>query len=79
MQAFDNLHVIESILILFHNLLVISPSYFVFEMESIRCVTIASTLENFKISKRKLTVQSIIIAFIFVIFATVAAFLSAFT
>ena len=77
--SFNNEHFIESFLILFHNLLVISPSYFVYEMESIRCVTIASTLEDFKTSRRKLKIQSIIIACIFVIFSSVAAFFSAYT
>lgn len=79
MQVFKNLHTAESFLILFHDLLVISPSYFVFEMENIRCVTNASTLEHFKISRKKLIIKSIRIASVIVILSTVAAFLQAFS
>ena len=79
MNAFNIDDVLESFLILTHDLLVISPSYFVFEMESIRCVTKANTLEQFKKSRRWLIIQSIIIASIFVSFSTAAAFLYAFT
>ena len=78
-NAFNKDDVLRSFLFLTHDLLVISPSYFVFEMESIRCVTKASTLEQFKKSRRWLIIQSIIIASIFVSFSTVAAFLNVFT
>jgi hypothetical protein len=77
--GFNDEDFLESFFILFHNILVISPSYFVFEMESIRCVTRASNLEDFKTSSRKLKIKSIVIACIFVILSAVAAFLSAYT
>ena len=47
LKDFNINHVIESFIIVFHDLLVLSPSYFVFEMESIRCVTKAKSLEHF--------------------------------
>ena len=55
-----------------------SPSYFVFEMESIRCVTIAISLEYFKKARRKLIIESTVIASILVSFSCGAAFLNAF-
>ena len=55
-----------------------SPSYFVFEMESIRCVTIAIILEHFKKARRKLIIESTVIASILVSFSCGAAFLNAF-
>jgi hypothetical protein len=55
-----------------------SPSYFVFEMESIRCVTMAKTLEHFKKARRKLIIECTVIASILVSFSCGAAFLNAF-
>ena len=55
-----------------------SPSYFVFEMESIKCVTIAISLEHFKKARRKLIIESTVIASILVSFSCGAAFLNAF-
>ena len=55
-----------------------SPSYFVFEMESIRCVTKAKNLEHFKKTRRKLIIGSTVIASILVSFSCGAAFLNAF-
>jgi len=66
-------------MIIIHDLLVISPSYFVYEMESIRCVTKANTLEHFKKTRRRLIIESIVIVIILVSFSTAAAFLNAFT
>ena len=79
LNALEKDDVLESFLIVTHNFLVISPSYFVFEMESIRCITKASTLENFKKTRRRLIIESIVIASLFMSFGTVAAFLNAFT
>jgi hypothetical protein len=78
MNEFNINEIFESILIITHDLLIISPSYFVFEMESIRCITKASTLENFKKARRTLIIKSIVIVCILVSFSTVAAFLDAF-
>jgi hypothetical protein len=47
-------------------------------MESIRCITIASTLENFIKARKTLIIKSIIIVSILVSFSTAAAFLDAF-
>ena len=55
-----------------------SPSYFVFEMESIRCVTIAISLKHFKKARRKLIIESTVIASILVSFSCGAAFLNGF-
>jgi hypothetical protein len=79
LNALEKDDVLESFLIVTHNFLVISPSYFVFEMESIRCITKASTLEYFKKTRRRLIIESIVIASLFMSFGTVAAFLNAFT
>jgi hypothetical protein len=79
MKEFKIDQVFEAILIITHDLLVISPSYFVFEMESIRCITIANNLENFIKARRSLIIKSIIIVSILVSFSTAAAFLDAFT
>ena len=78
MNKFRINHLLESFLIITHDLLVISPSYFVFEMESIRCIVKANTLEHFKKTRRRLIIESIVIASILVSFSTVAAFLNAF-
>jgi hypothetical protein len=48
-------------------------------MECIRCVTKANTLEHFKKTRRRLIIESIVIAVILVSFSTAAAFLNAFT
>jgi hypothetical protein len=48
-------------------------------MESIRCIIKANSLEHFKKSRRRLIIESIVIATILVCFSTVAAFLNSFT
>ena len=78
MNDFNIDEFLESFLIIIHDILVISPSYFVFEMESIRCITKANTLEDFKKARRTLIIKSILILCILVSFSTVAAFLNAF-
>ena len=70
--------VLESFIIVFHDLLVMSPSYFVFEMESIRCIMKAKSLEHFKQSRRRLIIESSIIGVILFSFSLVAAFLNSF-
>ncbi len=50
-----------------------------YEMESIRCVTKANTLEHFKKTRKRLIIESIVIAIILVSFSSAAAFLNAFT
>jgi hypothetical protein len=72
-------HVFESFIIVLHDFLVLSPSYFVFEMECIRCVIRAKNLDHFKKIRRSLVKKSAIIASILVTFSLVAAFLNAFT
>ncbi len=71
--------VLEAFIILIHDIVVMSPSYFVFEMESIRCITTSTTLEHFQKSRWNLKVQSSIIAGIFVSFSLASAFLNSFT
>ena len=69
---------LEVVIIVLHDLLVMSPSYFVFEMESIRCAITATTLKQFKKSRRRLIIKSSVIASIFVSFSLAAAFLDSF-
>ena len=69
---------LEAFIIVLHDLLVMSPSYFVFEMESIRCAITATTLKQFKKSRRRLIIKSSVIAGIFVSFSLAAAFLDSF-
>ena len=75
---FEINHVVESFIIVFHDLLVMSPSYFVFEMETIRCVLQARSLEHFKRMRKILIFEWSIIAGIFVSFSIIAAFLNSF-
>jgi hypothetical protein len=55
-----------------------SPSYFVFEMETIRCVLQAKSLEHFKRMRKRLVCEWSIIASILVTFSFIAAFLNSF-
>jgi hypothetical protein len=48
-------------------------------MESIRCIIKADSLEHFNKARRRLIIESIVIASILVSFSTMAAFLNAFT
>ncbi len=68
-----------SIIIILNDMVVISPSYFIFEMERVKILIKSSGIEDFLVNKKKFDRWAIKIFSIFIITSTLGAFLYSYT
>jgi hypothetical protein len=69
---------IRSLIIIMHDLVVVSPSYFVYEMLKVQVIIQSSGIEEFILKNRRLQISSVVIATVLIVSSIIGAFCSSF-
>jgi hypothetical protein len=69
---------VRAIVIILHDLVVVSPSYFIFEMEKVRVLIQANSIDEFKIANGLLKRWSLITFAVFCVLISAGAFMTSY-